>query len=90
MAARIGVSTDGIKYHLNKLKSASVIRHVGPTKAGHWEVLKDGPEMAHSVQGPEIPAVEPTVAHKPARGTANPKSSRASGKGNTRRGKKQA
>lgn len=40
LAAEIGLTPDGIKYHLNKLRVAGVIRHVGPTKAGHWEVLK--------------------------------------------------
>ncbi len=39
MAEIIGISENGIKYHLDKLKSSGVIRHVGPTKAGHWEVL---------------------------------------------------
>jgi ATP-dependent DNA helicase RecG len=40
MAGRIGISADGIKYHLDKLKAAGRISHAGPTKAGHWEVLK--------------------------------------------------
>ena len=40
MAARIGISSDGIKHHLEKMKSAGSIRHVGPTKDGHWEILK--------------------------------------------------
>jgi ATP-dependent DNA helicase RecG len=40
LAEKIGLSTDGIKYHLAKLKSAGVIRHMGPTKSGRWEVLK--------------------------------------------------
>ena len=40
LAARIGLSADGIKYHMEKMKSAGLIRHVGPTKAGHWEILK--------------------------------------------------
>ena len=39
LAKKIGLSADGIKYHLNKLKSAGIIRHVGSTKAGHWEVI---------------------------------------------------
>jgi len=30
----------GVKYHLAKLRKAGIIRHVGPTKAGRWEVLK--------------------------------------------------
>ena len=40
LASRTGLSDGGVKYHLNKLRTAHVIRHVGPTKAGHWEVLK--------------------------------------------------
>lgn len=40
LAERIGLSDDGIKYHLDKLRAADVIRHVGPTKTGHWEILK--------------------------------------------------
>ena len=40
LADRLGISEDGVKYHLNKLKSNGSIRHVGPTKAGHWEILK--------------------------------------------------
>lgn len=40
LSTKVGLSPDGIKYHLEKMKSAELIRHVGPTKAGHWEVLK--------------------------------------------------
>ncbi|KAA0224678.1 winged helix-turn-helix transcriptional regulator [candidate division KSB1 bacterium] len=40
MAVELGFSDDGIKYHLGKLKSAGIIRHVGSTKAGRWEILK--------------------------------------------------
>ncbi|PIV92300.1 MAG: hypothetical protein COW45_00250, partial [Gallionellales bacterium CG17_big_fil_post_rev_8_21_14_2_50_54_146] len=40
LSGKVGISPDGIKYHLEKMKSAGLIRHVGPTKAGHWEVLK--------------------------------------------------
>lgn len=40
LARQLGLSPDGIKYHLNKLRTAGTIRHVGPTKSGHWEVLK--------------------------------------------------
>ena len=39
LAAKIGLSDDGIKYHLNKMRLSGLIRHVGSTKAGHWEVL---------------------------------------------------
>ena len=39
IARRIGLTADGVKYHLEKLRSAGKIRHVGSTKAGHWEVI---------------------------------------------------
>ena len=40
LAARVGITADGVKYHLTRLRAAGVIRHVGATKAGRWEVLK--------------------------------------------------
>lgn len=40
LSERIGLSVDGIKYHLEKLKKAGTIRRKGSTKSGHWEVLK--------------------------------------------------
>ena len=40
LAERIGITPDGIKYHLNRLRAAGVVRHVGPTKGGRWEVLE--------------------------------------------------
>ncbi len=40
LAERVGLTPNGVKYHLTRLRAAGVIRHVGPTKAGRWEVLK--------------------------------------------------
>jgi ATP-dependent DNA helicase RecG len=40
LAKQLGLSADGTKYHLDKLRAAGVIRHVGSTKTGHWEILK--------------------------------------------------
>src|SRR6185436_5250815 len=40
LANRLGISDNGIKYHLERMKAAGVIRHVGATKSGYWEVLK--------------------------------------------------
>jgi ATP-dependent DNA helicase RecG len=40
LASQIGLTPDGIKYHLAKMTSAGLIQHVGPTKAGHWVILK--------------------------------------------------
>jgi ATP-dependent DNA helicase RecG len=39
LAARFGLTPDGVKYHLAKLTAARRLRHVGPTKAGKWEIL---------------------------------------------------
>ena len=40
LAARLGITPDGVKYHLAKLRRAGRIRHVGPTKKGRWEILE--------------------------------------------------
>ena len=40
LADRLGLSLGGVRYHLDRLKSAGRVRHVGPTKAGRWEVLE--------------------------------------------------
>ena len=40
LAERIGITPDGIKYHLGKLKAAGAIRRVGSDRAGRWKVLK--------------------------------------------------
>ena len=40
LAVQTGLTPDGVKYHLNQLKAAGRIRHVGPTKAGRWEVIR--------------------------------------------------
>ena len=39
LASRIGITSEGVKYHLDKLRKAGRIRHVGPRKKGRWEVL---------------------------------------------------
>lgn len=40
IAERIGITQDGVKYHIRKLRASGTVRHVGATKAGSWEVLK--------------------------------------------------
>ncbi len=42
LASRIGITPEGVKYHLDKLRKAGRIRHVGPTKKGRWEILESG------------------------------------------------
>lgn len=44
LAVRIGLTPDGVKYHLDRLTRNGRIRHVGPTKKGSWEVLNDAGE----------------------------------------------
>lgn len=42
LAAKVGLSESGVKYHLEKLKAAGKIYHVGPTKSGIWQVVERG------------------------------------------------
>ncbi|HBY98802.1 MAG TPA: transcriptional regulator [Chloroflexi bacterium] len=38
------ITEDGVKYHLDKLKSEGRIRRIGPARGGHWQVRKDDGE----------------------------------------------
>ena len=38
IAEKIGLSQDGVKYHLNLLKKKIGLRHEGPTKKGRWVI----------------------------------------------------
>lgn len=33
-----GLSFNGVRYHLNTLKSKGILRRIGPDKGGHWEI----------------------------------------------------
>ena len=35
------ISAEGVRYHLRKMTATGKIRHVGPTRGGHWEVLEN-------------------------------------------------
>ena len=39
LAAIVGLTPDGVKYHLQKMVKENVIRHQGSTRSGYWEVL---------------------------------------------------
>ncbi len=39
LAASLGMTLDGVKYHLANLRKEGLIRRVGPTKGGHWEIV---------------------------------------------------
>lgn len=40
LVAATGLSADGVKWNLRKLKDAQRIRRIGPDRGGHWEVAK--------------------------------------------------
>ena len=41
LAERIGLTSDGIKYHIKKLKEKNLLTREGGDKGGHWVVLKN-------------------------------------------------
>ena len=41
LADMVGISADGIKFNLNKLKKAGLLKRIGPDKGGHWEVVTE-------------------------------------------------
>jgi ATP-dependent DNA helicase RecG len=43
MAESIGISENGIKYHLDKLKKTGAIVHMGSTKKGYWKIIETRP-----------------------------------------------
>ena len=40
MAEKIGVTRRAIAKIIGTLQAEGVIRHVGPAKGGHWEIIK--------------------------------------------------
>jgi ATP-dependent DNA helicase RecG len=41
LAIRIGITADGIKYHLANLQKNGQLKRIGPDKGGHWEANGD-------------------------------------------------
>jgi len=39
LAVEVGITADGVKYHLDKLRKEGVIKRVGPDKGGYWEIV---------------------------------------------------
>jgi ATP-dependent DNA helicase RecG len=39
LAKIIGISMNGVKYHIQKMSKKGIIKHAGPTKAGKWVIL---------------------------------------------------
>lgn len=44
LSAALGLSLEGVKYHLAKLKKAGQVRYEGSAKAGRWVVVEGGGE----------------------------------------------
>jgi len=40
LAAELGITDSGVKYHLKKMQDRGVLRRVGPDKGGHWELIR--------------------------------------------------
>ena len=40
LAAKLGITRDGVKYHLKKLREKGRLSHTGPTRGGVWEVIR--------------------------------------------------
>jgi ATP-dependent DNA helicase RecG len=38
LADKIGISDTGIEWNIRKLKDLGILKRVGPTKGGHWEI----------------------------------------------------
>lgn len=41
LAEILGLSRDGVRYHMKKLVLAGRVRYIGSTRDGHWEVLQE-------------------------------------------------
>ena len=41
LAAKLGITRDGVKYHLKKLREKGHLSHTGPTRGGVWEVIRE-------------------------------------------------
>lgn len=40
LAQSIGITLDGIKYHIKNMTKLGIIKHEGSTKSGKWIILK--------------------------------------------------
>ena len=38
LAERTGISVTSVQKHINKLKSVGLLKRIGSTKHGHWEI----------------------------------------------------
>lgn len=40
LAKIIGITSDGVKYNLDKLKKENIIQRIGPDKGGYWKITR--------------------------------------------------
>lgn len=40
MATELGINRSALSKHIKRMQEAGIIRHVGPAKGGHWEVVE--------------------------------------------------
>jgi ATP-dependent DNA helicase RecG len=40
LAEVIGLTEDGIKYHLKKMQKKGILERIGPARGGHWKIKK--------------------------------------------------
>lgn len=40
LAGKIGISIEGVRYHIKNLKKKRIIKRIGGPKTGHWEITK--------------------------------------------------
>ncbi len=40
LAEKIGITEDGVKYHLSNLKKSGRLKRIGPDKGGYWKVVR--------------------------------------------------
>ena len=41
MAKELGITSDGVKYHIKKLRDAGIIEHIDGDKGGYWKINMD-------------------------------------------------
>ena len=44
IAESLGISQEGVRHHLERLKAAGVLKRIGSARAGYWQVEGDAPD----------------------------------------------
>ena len=70
MAEVIGISEDGVKYHLSNMKEKGLLKRVGPDKGGHWEVIGEN-GLANYLEKDLVNYLERDLVNYPERDLVN-------------------